>query len=219
MTLDVLLDRPASRIGVDFDNTLVDYSELLWSLAVERGLASESLPRCKRSVRDALRAGAGGEDAWRSIQVMAYGECIARAKPMPGAREFLALAASQGADIFVVSHKTMYPNFGPRRVNLREKALCFLEGAGLLEAGRIPGERVHFLSTRGTKVSRLSELALDHFVDDLPEIFEHKSYPRATRGVLFDPSGGCAVPAGITSCRSFDEVARCVLGTRLEGGE
>jgi len=203
--------RPGARVGVDFDNTLADYSDLIWSLAVEQGLAGPDVPRNKTAVRDALRAGPGGESAWRSVQVRAYGECLHRAAPMPGARRFLELAAGRGVELWVVSHKTKYPNFGPRRVNLREKAMAWLAAQGLLEAGAIPPERVRFLSTRGAKVRVIRELGLTHFVDDLPEVFAHPRYPRATRAVLLDPSGREA-PAGVTACSGFDAVALAVLG-------
>lgn len=208
---------PGARIGVDFDNTLADYADLIWSLAVTRDLVPRDFPRSKTAVRDALRAGPAGEDAWRSVQVLAYGEGLERARPMPGARRFLDRAARLGLEVWVVSHKTKYPNFGPKRVNLREKALDWLAREGFLDtAGGIPASRVRFLSTRGAKVTAIRELGLSHFVDDLPEVFLHKRYPRTCQGVLFDPSGACPLPPGVTACRSFAAVEQAVLGLAPE---
>jgi hypothetical protein len=207
---------PTKRIGVDFDNTLANYADLFWTLAVQKDLLPKDCPRNKRAVRDALRSGPGGEEAWRAIQVLVYGEGLDQAAPMPESLGFLEQAAACGLEVWIVSHKTKYPNFGSRKVRLREKAMEWLERHGLLEAGRIPGERVRFLSTRGAKVTAIRELCLTHFVDDLPEVFLHRRYPRATQGLLYDPTGSCAPPPGVLLCRSFAAVGQAIWGRAPE---
>ena len=42
------------RIGIDFDNTIVDYEGAFHAAAMERGLITADLPKTKNSVRDFL---------------------------------------------------------------------------------------------------------------------------------------------------------------------
>ena len=54
-------------IGLDFDNTLVDYTDLFRSEAAALGLAAAGLDKTR--IRDALRArGPAGEIEWQHLQ-------------------------------------------------------------------------------------------------------------------------------------------------------
>ena len=44
------------RIGIDFDNTIVDYEGAFHAAAMERGLVTADLPKTKNSVRDFLNS-------------------------------------------------------------------------------------------------------------------------------------------------------------------
>ena len=48
-------------------------------------------------------------------------------------------------------------------------------------------KRVFFEETRDEKIARIIALQCSHFVDDLPEVFDHPGFPSATVQMLFDP--------------------------------
>ena len=52
------------RIGIDFDNTLIDYDGVFVAAARERGLIGREIAGSKRAVRDAIRLLPDGELTW-----------------------------------------------------------------------------------------------------------------------------------------------------------
>lgn len=203
---------PGPRIGVDLDNTVISYDALLHEAAVSRGLLDPSVPRRKQAVRDALRRLPGGEELWRGVQVEAYGPAIGRAEPMPGVLDFFAACRERSVPVWIVSHKTEYPNFGGGDVNLRRAALGWLAARGFVggEAG-LPAGRVLFGSTRREKVAHLAALNLTHFIDDLPEVYLEPDFPAGVRRLLFSPAGVGSPPAGVEAFASWREIAAAVL--------
>jgi len=122
------------RLGVDLDNTLIDYDHVFVKEARERGLVDQAFSRSKQSVRDSIRLLPEGELAWQRLQGYVYG----RGFPVPaveGAREFLRRCRERSIPVYIVSHKTRYGNHDPDRVDLREAALGWLRKQGFFEPG------------------------------------------------------------------------------------
>lgn len=192
------------RIGVDFDNTIAGYDRLFEALAAEAGLLPAGSVRGKTAVRDALRAQPEGETAWRRLQALAYGPRIAEAELLPGVEEFFRACRERGVRVRVVSHKTRLAAGGDGQTDLRQCAREFLRrhgafapaGWGLNEAD------VFFEPTREAKAARIRELGCTHFVDDLPEVFQHPDFPPACQRLLFDPAGAAA-EAHLPGARRF----------------
>jgi len=167
------------RVGLDFDNTIASYDELMFDTAVGWGLIDARLRRNKKIVRDQLRSLPDGESHWRRLQTYAYGEGMAQARPMDGVMDFLRFCRAKSIPIWIVSHKTEYNNFGPPTVNLRQVAMQWLAEQGFFNeaiTGLNP-VRVFFESTREEKVARIATLAVSHFVDDLEETFLEPTFP------------------------------------------
>ena len=61
------------RIGIDFDNTLIDYDEVFRVLARERGLIDDRFRGGKDAVRRAVRSLPDGETDGRHIGLAADG--------------------------------------------------------------------------------------------------------------------------------------------------
>src|SRR5271170_5679937 len=108
------------RIGIDFDNTLIDYDRVFVAAAWQRGLIGPEVAGTKRAVRDAIRRLPDGELTWQRLQGHVYGAGIGGAVPFAGAADFLRRCAAKGAAVFIVSHKTRYGHEDPARVDLRE---------------------------------------------------------------------------------------------------
>ena len=174
-------------IGVDFDNTIACYDQLIHAMAMERGLIRATVSKNKKAVRDAIRARPNGESNWRSVQVSAYGSRMHEAQPMPGVKECLTECKRRNIAVYVVSHKTEYANFGEAKVNLRAVAMEWLDRNGFLAREHVGLEvgRVFFEPTRAKKIKRIVSLKATHFVDDLEETFLDGTFPEEVQRILF----------------------------------
>jgi hypothetical protein len=197
-------------IGLDFDNTIVEYTPLFRSLAIEKGwLETTSPARSKKDVRDSVRLLDDGEMKWRDLQAAVYGPRILDAEPFAGVREFLVRCREMGMSVHVVSHKSEYAaNDVERACSLRKMALKWFEASGFFsdEYG-LSEDRVYFADTRQEKVARIAELGCAVFVDDLIETFGEDGFPQGVRRILF--TGG---ETDFDGCVASDwaEIARLV---------
>lgn len=202
-------------VGVDFDNTLVSYDDLIYDVAFERGLVGNRTGGGKKDIRDAIRLLDGGEIEWQRVQGMVYGPRMHEAKPSVGAETFLARCAAQTVDVYVVSHKTRYANYDDTGTDLRAAALSWIEGQGWFgdsSLGLSP-ERVYFESSRMEKVERIEQLGCTHFIDDLEETFLEEGFPDSVQKILYAPYPTEAVAPAVTTVSSWDEAADVTFGS------
>ena len=176
-------------IGIDFDNTIVQYDELFHRLARERQLIPADVPVNKELVRDYLRS-ENREDAWTELQGYVYGARMDESAAFPGVLQFFAEAVQRGFDIVIISHKTLHPYRG-EPYNLHEAARHWLKTNGFFEASRIGllPEKVFFEVTRAEKLERINQQKCTHFIDDLPEVLRETTFPPFTKRILFHPQG------------------------------
>jgi len=201
----------AVRIGIDFDNTLIDYDQVFLTAARARGLVDPMFQGSKRDVRDAIRRLPDGELAWQRLQGHVYGAGIGDAVLFEGACDFLRRCRALGLDVFIVSHKTRYGHLDPARIDLRQAAIAWMAGQGLFSAdlfGLAP-RQVFFEETRAAKLARIAALECSHFIDDLAEVFDDPGFPAGIERILFatTAAGGAA-----TICPRWCDVAAAVLG-------
>ena len=122
------------RIGIDFDNTIVDYSDIFTKQACRLGWIKAGGKKTKQEVRDMIKKLPDGEMKWKKLQGLVYGKFITDASPFEGVIEFIQRCRSEEIDVFVVSHKTEYVEALEEKVNLREAALNWLRANGFLNA-------------------------------------------------------------------------------------
>ena len=194
------------RIGIDFDNTLVDYDHIFRDAAKRRGLVDEAFDGSKRELRDSIRLLADGELAWQRLQGYVYGAGIAGARMFDGADTFLRRCRARDVDVFVISHKTQYGHYDPMRVDLRSAALDWMAARGFFCSNcfGISAERVFFESSRAAKLARIGAVGCTHFIDDLEEVFRDPDFPARVSPILFADSG--TLPAGAL-CSSWRQIA------------
>ena len=174
-------------VGLDLDNTIVDYGSVIAAVARERALLPASFAGSKREVRDALRLLPGGEHEWTRLQAEIYGPRIDGAQAFPGVLAFLDYCSEHAITVVIVSHKTEYAGLGGT-CNLRDAARSWLRTNGILGA-RVDETHLHFTSTRGEKLTRIRDLRPALFVDDLSEIFLEDAFPSDVEPWLFAPDG------------------------------
>jgi hypothetical protein len=184
-----MVEEMTLRIGIDFDNTIVDYRPVFRPAAIELGLLDAAFPSADKTViRDHLRAQPGGELAWQQLQAHVYGHAIATAPAYAGLDRFLAVARDRGAMLAIVSHKGRFAAADPGGADLRAAAHAWLVARGIVDANSIAAADVYFEATRAEKVARVQSLALTHFIDDLEDVLADPAFPPQTRGVLFGDS-------------------------------
>ncbi len=202
-------------IGVDFDNTLICYDELMCRIARGEGMIPDQVEARKTAIRDYLRARPGGERLWQQLQALCYGTEINRASVMPGAIEFFQECRRHGVPAFVVSHKTEKAAGDPDGPNLRTSALNWLEGNGFfVEETGLSRSKVAFGSTRREKLDLIRSLGCTHFIDDLEETFLEPSFPAGVHKILFQPKAPETPRLGMNLGLSWEEIRTVVLARR-----
>ena len=178
-------------IGIDFDNTIASYDTVFPAAGQKMGLLPEGFRGGKKEVRSALRKHDNGEREWQRLQGQVYGRFMPDAILIDGVDAFLIAAKSLGADIRIVSHKSVHGHFDPLQIDLRNAAREWMNERGFFETNGfgLSIDAVHFLSTRAEKVARIGALNVDVFIDDLPEVFNEPSFPVGVRRILFTNGG------------------------------
>jgi hypothetical protein len=200
------------RIGIDFDNTIITYDAVFRSAAVAGGLIAPDFCGNKQAVRDAIRLLPEGELAWQRLQGQVYGKGIDGAAMVAGVEAFLRRCRAEGCAVAVVSHKTEYGHFDPDRVNLRQAALGWMTGRGLLGGDHgLALADVYFESTRAEKLKRIAALSLTHFIDDLEEVLTDPDFPPDVERILLADGAQPAAPS-YTRCSTWRDVERQVFG-------
>jgi hypothetical protein len=199
------------RIGIDFDNTIVNYDALFHKVALEQGVIPQTLAASKLAVRNHLRA-IDKEDVWTEMQGYVYGARMDEAAMYPGVLDFFRRARVQDINLAIVSHKTRHPFIGPQ-YDLHRAAREWVDHH-LVDGGDrlIAPEQVYFELTKDAKIKRIDTLACDCFIDDLPEIFLAEKFPAATQRFLFDPDAHHPPVPGIDTVQSWGEFQKKLCG-------
>lgn len=172
------------RLGLDLDNTVVDYSMSYAALAPKFGIPSHEATRSV--VRSKLRQAPNNDEEWQRFQALLYTDGLSLAEPASGLRSFLETCRTVGVATCVISHKT---ERGPARFggnDLRTPAMTWLHDHNLVPT-LLSVDQVHFTESLEAKVDVISASKLDVFVDDLLEVLAHKNWPSKTQGILYSP--------------------------------
>jgi hypothetical protein len=187
-----------SRIGLDLDNTVIDYTPAYGIIAKKMGLPESLIDR--NSIRPILRNSTDDGKEWQRFQSLLYTDGLTFAQPAAGLLDFLKLSAMLEIHICIVSHKTSYipKEFGAR--DLRAPAIDWLRKYGIAP-GFVRVEDVHFCSTREEKVQTISAIGCQVFVDDLIEVLDHPDFPTGISRFHYslDASAVSEVKTGVQS--------------------
>lgn len=206
-------------IGIDLDNTLISYDDLVYRCAVEARLVPAETRRHKKTIRDLIRQLPDGERRWMQIQAYVYGDGIVGASPFEGAMKFLQECRQREIQTFIVSHKTEHCAIDGKQISLRDHALDWLARNGFFDRRRFgfDRERTFFESTRDAKVDRIHMLGCTHFIDDLEEVFVHPNFPTFVERLIFDPYAEASTLTGIRAFCTWQSIADYFFGSRQHG--
>lgn len=195
-------------IGIDFDNTIISYDELMHKTALKGDLIPPECPKNKKAIREVIRALPDGEISWQKIQAIVYGSEIKQAKMFNGVSFFLKTCKKTRTPIFIVSHKTEYAAQDTEGINLRKAALDWMEGHQFFapEGLGITKKQVYFEPTRKQKISRIKKLGCTHFIDDLIETFIDPTFPENIKKILFSSSAPDILCLDVETVVSWQEI-------------
>ena len=184
-------------IGIDLDNTIIDYRNAFWRAGLSTGIFSErdknsfsvengKFPN-KNQIKHRLKIEDNDDFKWKSLQGQVYGRFIQNATLYPGVANFLLHCKQREVKIYIISHKTEFGHHDKSKTSLRKAALHFLEQKDLLSGDYgIQMKDIFFFDTRCDKVNKVAELNCNYFIDDLPEVFLEQRFPEKTTKILFD---------------------------------
>jgi hypothetical protein len=204
-------------VGIDFDNTLVSYDAIIHRAAIDRGLIGADTDVVKRTVRDRIRLGPGGEIEWQKLQALVYGPLMPQARLIDGVSDFVRACRAGGVAIHVVSHKTEYAGCDATGTNLRTAAFEWMTAHRFFDAGGLALGRgdVYFEGTREAKIARIASLGCTHFVDDLEEVFREPSFPAGVERLLYAPDAAApAVSGDVRVMPSWTAIGDYLFGAR-----
>ena len=198
------------RIGVDLDNTIIDYRQSWFKNAQKLGLPDQLSYASKNATRRFMRALPDGENKWQELQAIVYGANILDAKVASGFEDFVRMSRANGVSLSIVSHKTQVAARGG--FDLHKAAMRFLHehrffaksGLGFSETN------IHFEETRRQKVQRIRELNCTHFIDDLQEVFDSPQFPDTIENILLTIDDS-KITEPAASCRNWHEVKRKIF--------
>ena len=95
------------KIGIDLDNTIINYAEVLKSVAQSLNIIDKSWSGSKEELKLFLKTKEHGRYLWERVQGLAYGKFIFEASLFPGVFRFLWLCKKRQIEVHVISHKTI----------------------------------------------------------------------------------------------------------------
>lgn len=210
----------AFHIGLDLDNTLIDYDAVFPEVGQELGLLSPDVAlQSKEQVKSFLQAKPDGETLWMRLQGQVYGRYLGRARLYDGVEAFVEQVRKHGCQLSIVSHKTKRGHFDPHNVDLWDAALDWLETKRFFAADGFGMRRedVHFSETREGKLAVIRSVGCELFIDDLPEVLHHGLFPENARKLWFAAHQPGEAGGGLPPHRTWAELAEATLRLLKEG--
>jgi hypothetical protein len=168
-------------VGLDLDNTLIDYTQAYSKIAEIFGLTLVDLN--KDSIKQHLTDNKNDVE-WQRFQSILYTQGLDYAKLAPGLLNFLKFCKTKCIKVSVVSHKTLTTPKKFGNLNLRTPALKWLKEQQLIPT-LISLEDIFFCSSKSLKIEKINQLKCEIFVDDLEEVLNDSSLNFDVKKVQF----------------------------------
>jgi thiamine kinase-like enzyme len=172
------------KLGIDFDNTIANYDHSFEEYARTNSIILHGNETPKISVRKALGKKTGGNLDWTRLQGDVYGSKMSDAQPNEGFVAFLEECLSRAWQVVIISHRTIYPAIG-KPTNLHSVAFEWLKDHRIVSEDTLAHSQCFYETTLNSKIFRISQENCDAFIDDLPSVLQHQSFPSSTSPLLF----------------------------------
>lgn len=192
-------------IGIDFDNTIVNYDNIFYKYALLGNLIKPHINKNKKDIRDNIRLLPEGNDRWTELQGLVYGRYMDEAEITEGLDEFLNKCNKMKIKVYIISHKTLYPAMGPK-YNLHNAARKWLKTRKFSEKYNISENDAFFVFTLNEKLSMISQRECTYFIDDLSEVLTHPSFPDNVKKILYSKEKENKLPESIIHFKTWSEI-------------
>ena len=174
-------------IGIDLDNTIIKYDKVFKDVAFKLKLIPKNSSTEKKKIKELILLKNNGIKSWKKIQGLVYGKYINKAEIMPSVYNFIKICRKKNYKLYIISHKTKYGHFDSEKILLRNEAIKWLKKREFFDKNKLAfkKEDIFFANTRKQKIKLISKLKCDWFIDDLPEIFKDRTFPKETKKILF----------------------------------
>lgn len=155
------------RIGIDIDNTILDYSEAF----VEEARLLPGLEKVRKSTKADLKSIVTtclGKEEWTLLQGRVYSRVPSGVEIYSGFSEVLRTLVDAGHHVSYMSHKSRYPILGPQ-IELRKPVTDYLYAKQLISHSETL-VTLRFFETKEEKIQAIIDAGFDFYIDDLREI-------------------------------------------------
>ena len=141
-------------VGIDLDNTIINYNNSFKILAKKNKIINKSSKQFNKSqIKEKLTK--IDENLWTKLQGEIYGKYINYAKIFPGFVKFINFLNKNNINFKIISHKTKYPYIG-QKYNLHTSAINYLKSN--LSTNLKLGKNLFFESTLKKKIIRIKKI-------------------------------------------------------------
>jgi len=174
------------KIGLDLDNTVIDYSAAFHAAAKYIGISLPEYINTKNKIKKHVLSLTSGEYVWQRIQGLAYGLFVnSHARLYPGVVRFLWRCREQKHEVGIVSHKTLYGHQDSSCVPLREVATAFLNSQDIKIGLNEFLSKIIFHDTYEGKISFIKNNSFDWFIDDLSSVISDLKEQKKINKIFF----------------------------------
>ena len=171
-------------VGIDLDNTILDYSIVLIKMAEFLNL-KVPVSGYDKAVFKTSVISEFSESHWTKLQALIYGPMSLEARIFPGFPEFIELISKKGWDYSIISHRSVLAA-GDTSIKLQEYAKLAISR---ILKGVIDEDKIFFGCSFEQKIRIITDQRCDIFIDDLQSVVDELSYSKHDIfTVQFDPS-------------------------------
>ena len=167
--------------GFDFDNTIINYDEIFYKVALKDQLIVKGLKKNKETIKKTIIKNKKISE-WKRIQSIVYSQEISSAKPNKKLISIFRFLQKKKIKFYVVSHKTKFPYSG-KKINLHKVSRNWLNRNIFNKRNNLRKCKYYFEPTIKKKILRIKKLKITHFVDDLKIIIN--LLPSNIKKILF----------------------------------
>ncbi len=168
------------KIGIDLDNTIIDYDNLFYKIAIKNKLIPKNIGCNRIKIRNFIKKKSISK--WKRLQSDIYSLYINEATVKRGFLNFINKVYKKGFEFCIISHKTKYPYIGKKK-NLHKISQKWIHNKINAKID-FKIKNIFFEISEKKKINRIIEQKCDYFIDDLPSILE--AIPKKTKKILID---------------------------------
>lgn len=164
------------KIGIDLDNTIVNYENSFKKYLRKNDIYSKSLD--KNKVKHLIKKSFKIVN-WTEAQEEIYGKYVKFAKPYTYFKNFQKFALKNKFKIYIISHKTKFSEFSSK-FNLHKASIRWLKKNIYLK-----DYKIFFLNSFDKKINKINKINPDYFIDDLSQILLDKRLSKKINKIYF----------------------------------